>query len=1031
MNSDELMGRIEHLLGRTPSGIRPQASDRPPPLIPNYQLLARIGSGSYGDVWLARGVTGALHAIKVVWRSRFDSERPYEREFRGIVKFEPISRSHPGVINILHVGRDDAAGYFHYAMELADAITVPAGTTAATTSPAKTGDYSPRTLDSDLRSKTRLPVMETVALGVQLAGAVGHLHRNGLVHRDIKPSNVIFVQGQAKLADIGLVTGLQEDRSFVGTEGYIPPEGPGTERADLYALGRLLYESATGLNRLEFPSLPADLDRWPATERKQLIELSEILARACAPDPKDRHANAAELAGDLNLILAGRSVRKAYRVERHLRHARLVSVAALVVVFVAVGSNYFQRRQRELADAHARRESALREESQRSLVRAETAERDARQLLFTALSEQARATVLTAEMGHRVRALEAVRQAVAISNSVNLRGIALTAFGLPDLALDRNVPIHSNQSAVRCDPSFERIALGRGQGPVEIRSLADQRLLATLPASTNRPATSVLWNADGRFCSVDRDHDPGGRAKDVEIWNVAESRRTTILRQVPWGASTFHPRQPWILCARHPEGASTWNLETGEEVRHYDFAGQPVVLSFAPDGARFASAQTVAGGSLVAIRSAEDGEMIAQHLFTNHITALAWHPGGQWLAVPDHGGGVALMNPASGEVRPLGYHKASVVMVEFTPDGRYLFSGGWDRQLIGWDTKSLRRAFLVNLDSYRCQFSTDGRQCAVLRWPETQLRLYRFELPALHREFESDLGGYRNYAAFSPDGRWLAGSGAGQETFVWDMQNDGAQIARLKSSPENRVTFAADGDLFLRNGSRWRIASGSNTPLPTRLAAPRIPGLFSVALHSNSVVFTGTKGSALWSTDQAVETMSKWWPTTDGWNGISPDGRWLGIHRPNQSQLFIHRLPEFELVATLTNQASIGEFEFSPRGDEIAVASRAGIEFWSTATWSRTRHITGARGILYSPDAKTFWLSNRSAGTAVLHDAQTGELLLPLPPNTLPLALTPDGLQLAVSVDARRVQVWDLQEVQLRLRELGLSWSTSPWPRMR
>src|SRR6185503_97203 len=63
--------------------------------------------------------TGALRAVKVVWRSHFASERPYEREFHGIVQFEPISRSHPGVVNVLHVGRDDA-GCFFYVMELAD-----------------------------------------------------------------------------------------------------------------------------------------------------------------------------------------------------------------------------------------------------------------------------------------------------------------------------------------------------------------------------------------------------------------------------------------------------------------------------------------------------------------------------------------------------------------------------------------------------------------------------------------------------------------------------------------------------------------------------------------------------------------------------------------------------------------------------------------------------------------------------------------------------------------------------------------------
>src|SRR5207302_4373411 len=90
------------------------------PTVPDHELLRCIGRGSYGEVWLARNVMGTYRAVKVVYRTTFDHDRPFEREFEGIQKFEPISRSHESQLDVLHVGRNEAAGYFYYVMELAD-----------------------------------------------------------------------------------------------------------------------------------------------------------------------------------------------------------------------------------------------------------------------------------------------------------------------------------------------------------------------------------------------------------------------------------------------------------------------------------------------------------------------------------------------------------------------------------------------------------------------------------------------------------------------------------------------------------------------------------------------------------------------------------------------------------------------------------------------------------------------------------------------------------------------------------------------
>src|SRR4026208_1554578 len=95
-----------------------QASRRPQ--IPDHQLLRCIGRGSYGEVWLARNVMGTCRAVKGVYRDSFEDARPFERELSGIRRFEPVSRLHDGLVDILQVGRNDPEGYFYYVMELAD-----------------------------------------------------------------------------------------------------------------------------------------------------------------------------------------------------------------------------------------------------------------------------------------------------------------------------------------------------------------------------------------------------------------------------------------------------------------------------------------------------------------------------------------------------------------------------------------------------------------------------------------------------------------------------------------------------------------------------------------------------------------------------------------------------------------------------------------------------------------------------------------------------------------------------------------------
>lgn len=279
---------------RGPRG--PRDKDGPPShrddiLIPDYTLIKRVGSGAYGEVWLAQSVTGAYRAVKIVWREDFELTRTFHREFLGIQQFEPISRGHPCMVHILHVGWNEDRGFYYCVMELADDAEEGPNFESVHT-------YVPRTLGTDMKRHGRLDLVFCRDAGVYLADALYYMHNRGLTHRDIKPSNIIFCGGVCKLADIGLVAGFGE-RTFVGTEGFVPPEGPGTPQADIYSLGKVLYEMSSGKDRMEFPEVPTNLgdDEWPFW-----LDLNRVICKACAPDLKERFQTAGEFAEALQRV---------------------------------------------------------------------------------------------------------------------------------------------------------------------------------------------------------------------------------------------------------------------------------------------------------------------------------------------------------------------------------------------------------------------------------------------------------------------------------------------------------------------------------------------------------------------------------------------------------------------------------------------------------------------------------------------------------------------------------------------------------
>ncbi len=266
------------------------------PETPDYELInPPFGHGAYGKVWLARNAIGEWQALKAVYLAKFGDAGPYEREFNGIRRYKPVSDKHPSLLRVDFVSRK-RAGYFYYVMELGDPLV--AGWERDPTG------YKPCDLASE-RARSpgrRLPVRECLRIGVALSSALDFLHSQGLTHRDIKPQNIIFVKGQPKLADVGLISEIDvggEKGTYVGTPGYLPPapEHPGTPQADIYALGMVLYVLSTGQNPAAFPEISATLAG--GEDSTQFLALNKIILKACQPERTERYASAIQMQKDL------------------------------------------------------------------------------------------------------------------------------------------------------------------------------------------------------------------------------------------------------------------------------------------------------------------------------------------------------------------------------------------------------------------------------------------------------------------------------------------------------------------------------------------------------------------------------------------------------------------------------------------------------------------------------------------------------------------------------------------------------------
>ncbi|HET7265917.1 MAG TPA: PASTA domain-containing protein [bacterium] len=257
-----------------------------------YEVLGLIAEGGMAHVYRGRRLDdGTLVAIKIL-RDQYAHNAEFVARFEREAE-AAAGLSHPDIVRIFDHGRD---GDVHFiVMEYVDG----------------------EDLKTHLRRAGPLDEARVRAIGAAVCEVLEYAHKTGIVHRDIKPQNILLTpDGGVKVTDFGIAralaaTGITETGTVLGSVQYISPEqarGLGVGwRADLYSLGVVLYEAATG-------TLPFDADTAIAIALRHMHEppplprrdgarlgrdLEGIILKALAKDPEHRYRSAQDMADDL------------------------------------------------------------------------------------------------------------------------------------------------------------------------------------------------------------------------------------------------------------------------------------------------------------------------------------------------------------------------------------------------------------------------------------------------------------------------------------------------------------------------------------------------------------------------------------------------------------------------------------------------------------------------------------------------------------------------------------------------------------
>jgi serine/threonine protein kinase len=251
-------------------------------LLPQYQISALIGRGGMGAVYRGRQLSLNRDVAIKLLPSELAADPEFVQRFQR--EAQTLARlQHPGIIAVYDFGQT-SEGHLYFVMEFVNGTDLHRIIGGPGLSPEQALEFT-----------------------IQICEALHYSHREGVIHRDIKPANVLVTRdGRAKLADFGLARPLSPHDGtatvasrIMGTPDYMAPEQwegkKGDHRADIYALGVMLYEMLTGTR-------PKGAFPMPSQRARVDARLDEVVAKAMSQEPADRYQQISELRQDVERI---------------------------------------------------------------------------------------------------------------------------------------------------------------------------------------------------------------------------------------------------------------------------------------------------------------------------------------------------------------------------------------------------------------------------------------------------------------------------------------------------------------------------------------------------------------------------------------------------------------------------------------------------------------------------------------------------------------------------------------------------------